>query len=130
VTVETNSNAARAADGIQTTLLGEVIDTADVAVFVFDEDENYVAVNRRACELTGYTREEILEMRVREISPRPARTLKHLEEVSRGRRNRGTAKLLRKDGTVIEVAYRASHATIAGMPFLVGFCWPARPEPA
>jgi hypothetical protein len=35
----------------------------------------------------------------------------------------GRAKLRRKDGTVVDVRYRASRATIAGMPFLIAVYW-------
>ena len=45
---------------IQTSLLGEAIENGPVAVFVADEHGRYVAVNRAACQLLGYTREELL----------------------------------------------------------------------
>ena len=36
---------------------------SDAAVFVWDDDRNYVAVNQAACRLLGRTRDEILQMR-------------------------------------------------------------------
>lgn len=52
----------RASAILQETLLGEAFDNFDGAIFVADERGRYVAVNRRACELTGYSRDELLGM--------------------------------------------------------------------
>jgi PAS domain S-box-containing protein len=114
---------------VQRTLLGDALDEMDVAAFVFDEDENYVAVNVAACRLTGYEREELLSLRVRDITSRPARALRHLDEVSRGDRAGGEATIRRKDGSTVAVSYRAAQTRVAGMPFLIGLCWPVD-EPA
>ena len=52
---------------VQLALLGEAVSHAsDVAVFVWDDDRTYVAVNEAACELVGLDREELLAMRVGE----------------------------------------------------------------
>lgn len=46
-------------DVSQLALLGEAVECLDeVAVFVWDEDRNYVAVNQAACRLVGKTRQE------------------------------------------------------------------------
>jgi PAS domain S-box-containing protein len=111
---------------LQRALLGEALDTASLAVFVFEDDEHYVAVNDAACALSGYTREELLELPLRALAAEPERTLQNLERVASGRRDSGRALMRRKDGTVIEVEYRAARATIAGMPFLVAVYW--RPD--
>jgi PAS domain S-box-containing protein len=117
--------AGRADPQLQRVLLGEALDAAGLAVFVFEDDENYVAVNDAACRLSGYTREELLDLPVRRLAADPDRTLRNLKRVASGERTNGTARMLRKDGTVIEVGYRASRTTIAGMPFLVAVYWPA-----
>jgi len=117
------AHLGRADEQLQRALLGEALDTAGFAAFVFEEDENYVAVNDAACELTGYTREELLALPLRELSANPARTVRNLRRVSSGRRRGGSAKLRRKDGTVIDVHYRATRTSIAGMPFLMAFYW-------
>jgi PAS domain S-box-containing protein len=109
---------------LQRTLLGEALDQAGFAAFVFEEDENYVAVNDAACELTGYNREELLELPLHELSAQPERTLRNLQRVASGEREGGSAKIRRKDGTIVDVRYRASRTTIAGVPFLIAFYWP------
>src|SRR5256885_2793365 len=53
---------------IQTSLLGEAIEHAPVAVFVADEDGQYVAVNQAACLLLGYDRSELLGMNVSDVT--------------------------------------------------------------
>ena len=113
------TTSGRADPQLQRSLLGEAVDTASLAVFVFEDDEHYVAVNDAACELSGYTRDELLELPVRGLAAEPEQTLRNLKRVASGERESGRALMRRKDGTVIEVEYRASRATIAGMPFLV-----------
>ena len=55
--------SADAFDVAQLALLGEAAECLqDVAVFVWDDDRNYVAVNRAACALLGRTREQILHL--------------------------------------------------------------------
>ena len=117
------STSGRADPQLQRALLGEAIDTAALAVFVFEDDENYVAVNNAACELSGYTREELLDLPLRRLAADPEQTVQNLVRVASGERTAGSARMRRKDGTVIDVEYRASRATIAGMPFLVAVYW-------
>ena len=61
--------ADRADASIHLTLLTEAIENAPFAVSLFDEDGNYVAVNAKACELTGYTREELIERDIEIMLP-------------------------------------------------------------
>jgi PAS domain S-box-containing protein len=119
------AHPGRADVQLQRALLGEALDEAGFAAFVFEDDENYVAVNDAACKLTGYSREELLDLPVRDLSAQPRRTVRNLKRVSAGERENGTAKMRRKDGSVVDVHYRASRTTIAGMPFLIAFYWPA-----
>ena len=42
----------------------------------------------------------------------------------------GTARLRRKGGEEIEVAYRASETTVGTMRVFVSVCWPAADSPA
>jgi PAS domain S-box-containing protein len=121
-------SVGRADPQLQRSLLGEAMDTAELAVFVFEDDEHYVAVNDAACELSGYTREELLELPLRDLAAEPELALRNLKRVASGERTSGSARMRRKDGTVIELEYRAARATIAGMPFLVALYW--RPDGA
>ena len=103
---------------IQTALLGEALDTGPALVFVADEDMNYIAVNESACRALGYTREELLKLRVTAVAREAEAPSQYDEMLARGFRH-GTAVLTRKDGTTLEFGYRATQTTVAGLPLFV-----------
>lgn len=108
---------------IQATLLAEALEHGPVAIFVLGDDLRYVAVNQYACELLGYERDELLSLNARDVSPDDDLD-ELLLRVVRNRHRSGSFTLRRKDGTAVEVDYRATETTVAGMPFLVSACWP------
>jgi PAS domain S-box-containing protein len=108
---------------IQASLLGEAVDPGPVAIFVADEQMRYVAVNAFAAELLGYTRAELLELRVTDIV-RTAEATEHFGEVIAHRHRDGISLMTRKDGTVFQLGYRARETTVAGMPLYVSVGWP------
>ena len=115
----------RADPVIHATLLAEALDRAPFAVSVFDEDGNYIAVNERACELTGYSRAELLTMGPLQVTADDeefART--NFAKALSGELRGGSARIRRKNGEVIEVDYRVGSTTIGGLPFLVRIYWP------
>jgi PAS domain-containing protein len=102
-------------------LLGEAVDLLqDVAIFVWDEDRNYVAVNEAACELVGRTRREILQMKVGDMSP--DRASPYFEDVQHGALHRGSLTVYRHDGPV-EIEWLTCRTKIAGLPYMVSVCW-------
>lgn len=103
---------------IQTALLGEALDTGPALVFVADDDMNYIAVNESACRALGYTREELLKLRVTEVAREAEAPSQYDEMLARGFRH-GTAILTRKDGTTVHFAYRATQTTVAGLSLFV-----------
>lgn len=109
---------------IQASLLGEAIDHGPAAVFVADDEMRYIAVNEFACDMLGYTREELLALRVDEVARYPEAEAEFAEVVAH-RARAGLSSLSRKDGGKVAVEYRASETTVAGMRFYVSVCWPA-----
>jgi PAS domain S-box-containing protein len=107
-----------AAELIQASLIGEAIDGGPALVFVADEYMRYLAVNRHACEVLGYSREELLGLRVSDVAVAPdidevyAHMLKSTE-VS------GMTPLRCRDGTEVTFSFRAKETTAAGMTFWV-----------
>jgi PAS domain S-box-containing protein len=108
---------------IQATLLAEALENGPVAIFVLGDDLRYVAVNRLACELLGYEREELLGLTARDVAP-DVNMDELLLQVIRDRRRSGRSTFRRKDGEPVEVEYRATETSVAGVPFFVSACWP------
>ena len=103
---------------IQTSLLGEAIENGPAAVFVADENGKYVAVNQAACSLLGYTREELLGLRVSDVA-RYTEASEEWSEMRQAGTRLGTSTLTRKDGTTVEFSYVAGATIVAGMPVFV-----------
>ena len=96
----------------QLALLGEAVENlAEVAVFVWDDDRNYVAVNQAACTLIGRTREEILGMRVGDMTA--DRGAPYFDDVQHGPAKSGVLTVDRDDGP-LEIQWVASRTRIAG----------------
>jgi PAS domain S-box-containing protein len=103
---------------VQASLVGEAIDQGPVLVFVADEDMNYVAVNQFACDVLGYSREELLSLKVTEVVSDADAADRYAAFVAATRES-GRARLRRKDGTELEIDYRAAKTTVAAMPLYV-----------
>ena len=103
---------------IQKALLGEAVDAGPALVFVADETMRYIAVNRRACDVLGYTREELLALTVDRVAQARDAPAEYDEMLVRGFRA-GTATLTRKDGSTVEFSYTAGKTTAAGLALYV-----------
>ena len=110
---------------VQMSLVGEAIDIGPVAVFLADDDRRYLAVNQYACELLGYTREELLELSVLDVAVHPNADVDFQEMLANGFRA-GTARLRHKDGSELEIAYRATETTVGSLRLYVSACWPTQ----
>ena len=66
------------------TLLGEAVEHAPVGIYVFDDQGRYVAVNVYACELLGYARKELLELRIGELAVSKHDAMREYQRVMRG----------------------------------------------
>lgn len=78
--------------------------TLDAIIFV-DSEGRYVGANAQASALLGYTRDELLSMKMGDITP-PERHDKVTEIWTRalaGKRTRGECTVERSDGTILEV---------------------------
>jgi PAS domain S-box-containing protein len=109
---------------VQKSLVGEALEHGPVAVFVADDDGRYLAVNTYACELLGYTRSELLALRVSDVAVDPDAQSNYVEMKRRGSHT-GVTQLRHSDGSEIEMCFRASQTTVGGMLVYIGTCWPA-----
>jgi PAS domain S-box-containing protein len=108
---------------VHRSLLGEAVDAAaSVAVFVWDEDRNYVAVNDVACAITGLTRAQLIGMPVGDMSPDRAADM--IAATQREPLLRGRTTFTRTDQAIVELEFVTVHTRIAGLPYMVSFCWP------
>ncbi|HEY6962159.1 MAG TPA: PAS domain S-box protein [Gaiellaceae bacterium] len=100
---------------VQASLLGDAVDDGPAAVFVADETGKYVAVNKAACRLVGYAREELLALHVHDLAEGGGRW----DEMRANGTISGSTDLIRKDGSRAPFSYVAGKTTVAGMPVFV-----------
>jgi PAS domain S-box-containing protein len=103
---------------VQIGLLGEAIDGAPVAVLVSDDTGRYVAANRFACTLLGYTREELLRLSVTDVAVGDDVAAHYQNFVATGIEKR-VQTFRRKNGETFELRYRAGRTTMAAMTYYV-----------
>ena len=108
---------------VQIGLLGEAVDGAPVVVLVADERGRYTAANRYACELLGYSREELLDLSVGDIAVGHDVDGHYDAFVARGFEE-GVIEIRRKDGTTLSLRYRAGVTTIGGITYYVSVAAP------
>ena len=103
---------------IQTALLGEAVDAGPALVFVADADMRYIAVNEFACQTLGYTRDELLDLRVSEVARDAVAPSQYDEMLARGSHS-GVSTLTCNDGSTVEFAYHATKTRVAGLHLFV-----------
>ena len=77
----------------------DLVESAADGIFVADTQGRYLDVNAQGCDMVGYTREEIVGMRMRDLlAPDESNPM-----MPKGGRARGRRRLRRKDGTEVPV---------------------------
>jgi|SRR5689334_3718975 len=108
---------------VQSVLLGEAVEHAPVAILVADDEMRYVAANATACELLGYTREELLRLRVPDVARYPEAEGEFEAMIADGELiGRTTVRV--KDGSMRSLRHRSAEIKIAGLAYYVGVLWP------
>ncbi|MFL5967741.1 MAG: PAS domain-containing protein [Gaiellaceae bacterium] len=109
---------------IQMSLLGEAVEDGPIGVLVADDNMRYIAANDYVCRMLGYDRIELLRLRVTDVAQTPTAPDEYAEMIRTGVRF-GTIDVTKKDGSTLEVNYRASETSVAGMTLYVSVVWPA-----
>jgi len=89
----------------------DLFENANDAIFILDKDQNYIDVNRKAVELFKYSREEFLQLNVRDVIP-PSQTSSSDKEFKRLRKDGQYEKFIgkqkTKDGRWLDIEVNSS----------------------
>ena len=99
-------------------ILAAALDEAPVCVFVADGEMRYVAVNAYACELLGYSEDELLQLHVSDIATYEEAPREFSQMVEQAYL-RGRSRLRCKDGEEVVLDYIAGQAEIDGRQLYV-----------
>ena len=112
-------NASHVPDVVHTSLLGEGADCAEVGIAIYDDDGRYVAINAHACDMLGYTRDELLTHDVADFTEGgiDRAVLKSSD------RREGARLVRRKDGHFLAVGFVVSPTKIANIVFNLAMFW-------
>src|SRR3954454_23196075 len=103
---------------IQQFLVFDAVDRSSALIFVADDEMRYLAVNSTACEVLGYTREELLSLQVTDIAV-AAEASDLYREIMRRRYQEGDVNLRTKDGDLLPFFYSASEVRVARIKYCV-----------
>ncbi len=95
------------------------VDRSDDAAYWMGPDGDLLYVNDKACEALGYSREELLSMKIQEINPDfpPERWPAHWEALRRRRTFSAESKHRAKDGRLIPVEVTANYIEFDGKEY-------------
>ncbi len=94
----------------------DLFEHANDAIFIVDGEMHYRDVNRKACELLGYSREELLQMKILDILPpeQLPRSEKEFAKIQqKGEYEKFVGQVRTRDGRLLDVEVSAS-AIVAG----------------
>jgi PAS domain S-box-containing protein len=116
---------------VNATLLGEAWLNAELAMLVVDENGRYVATNKHACTLTGYSHQELTHLRAGRDLAGDEPSSRIYEALERERRMQGKKLVRTKGGELVRCRYWGIRTTIGRLPYFVLLLWPpaeARPS--
>jgi PAS domain S-box-containing protein len=108
-----------AREAILETLLLEAIESASMAICVYDERGRYVTVNDCACKILGYTREELLQ---RDVGDFTEGGIDRKVLLSRAHRE-GARLVKRKDGTTVPCAFVVTPTRVGMLSYFFAVWW-------
>ncbi|MGO9387746.1 MAG: ATP-binding protein, partial [Methanobacterium sp.] len=85
------------------------IDQSPEAIFITDDNGNYVDVNKTACSMLGYTREELLSLSISEINvmDNPEDTASHFQNLKNAGSLRMEINIKKKNGDSLPIELNA-----------------------
>lgn len=100
-----------------------VVDHTSDAFFMIDADARFISVNDAACEMHGYSRDELLSMTVHDLCPDfpTARWTENWKEIKAGRSFSFETRGRTKEGKIISVEVMQNYIEDQGMEYLYVF---------
>jgi PAS domain S-box-containing protein len=95
--------------------LKALFDNALDAIFLADDERRYVEVNPAASALLGYSEEELLAMRVDDISEQSEGTAEAWQAFLKQGEMQGEYRTVRRDGTQVDVEFNAVAHVLPGL---------------
>jgi PAS domain S-box-containing protein len=97
-----------------------IVEGSRDAIFVSDRDARFVLVNSAAVELTGYTRAELLEMRIPDLHAELDREAyrRYHARILAGEEALTEAPVLRSDGSKIDVEFNNRRVEVGGRVYM------------
>jgi PAS domain S-box-containing protein len=94
----------------------EVFEGSRDAIFLVDSNARFIGVNEAACKLTGYSREELLNMSIPDLHEEGDLKAfrKYFDRILSGMEVTSEAPLLRKDGKKVQVEFSNKMINIRG----------------
>ena len=103
--------------------LGEAVTNADYVILVADESMRYLAASDAACDLLGYSREDLLTLTVRDLVVE-SNASELFDDFLRDDAQRGTITLRRKDGRLVVATYDARKTVVRGLSYYISVLSP------
>jgi PAS domain S-box-containing protein len=110
-------------DFVRSALIGEALDRAGYVVLVADETMQFLTASDGACDLLGFTRDELSRMRVPQIvqeSDAPDRYAQMVAEHDQV----GQVTLVCKNGDRVAAAYKAAETKVGELTYYVSVLRP------
>jgi PAS domain S-box-containing protein len=100
--------------------LNTILQTSSEAFCLVSTDARFIEVNDAACAMFGYSREELLRMRIQDVDVSEAReeTAARMERIRREGSDRFEKRYRRKDGRIIHVEISANFLDLGGGQFV------------
>jgi PAS domain S-box-containing protein len=100
------------------------VGAAEIGAVVFNDGRRYLAANPAHCALTGYTREEITELRAgHNLVLDEVGEADFIHRITDGH-HLGEAVIRHKDGTPVPVSYMLIPSQVSELPCYIGLVWP------
>ena len=90
------------------------------AIFISNSDSQFILVNEQAVSLTGYSKQELLSMRIPDLHDKAGLKayLEYHESILTGSEMISEAPILRKDGSKIDVEFNNRRIIVSGTVFI------------